>query len=144
MSEELNKMLTNLDQENLSNDEREFLIEDAKQKFNNYEGVEFDQTLEKCEDKISSDFDISRKVLTDNIDKVHKLTNMLFEQVAVQPENQFLIGNAINVIGEQNKQIKLLQDLHNKSLINRQLTTKMKKDENEDNGSKLPAGLSFE
>ncbi len=144
LDNELNKLVDSLGQEELSDEEIEQLKQEAIKMFDALDGVEFKEGKDDKE-KLSNDFNTCRQVLTKNVDRVEKLTALLFNNIAMQPDNQFLIGNAISVISEQNKQIKLLGEIANKNLVNKQLATKLNEPEDGKNNKKgLPPGLDVE
>lgn len=139
---ELNTLLGTMEMENLSPEEIKLLQAEAQEEFNKIPGVEFEEHTKDDIKNLETDFKITRKVLTKNIDNVEKLTNMLMTQVAMQPENGILVGNTIAVISEQNKQLKLLSEIHNKTLTNKQLANKINEPEKGKSKSKLPPGLT--
>ena len=142
--EELNNLLQSIDDQDLTPEEIEVLKQNAMNEFNSMEGIEFDEYTDDDLANIKNDFKTTRKVLTKNIDRVEKLTNMLVTNVATQPENIIMLQSLISVISEQNKQIKMIHEIHNKVLTNTGVSKK--NNETKDGGkskSKFPPGMTL-
>ena len=144
VEDELNTLSDSLGMEELSEEEIQALKEEAIERFDELEGVEFKDDFKNNAEKLESDFDVTRSVLIKNIDRIEKLTGLLFQSIAMQPDNTFLVANATSVISEQNKQLKLLNEIHNKTLVNKQLDDKVNEPKDEKGKGKLPPGLSTE
>lgn len=126
MFDDTDKILGSIGLEDLSDEEKEGLIQKAIDDFENIEGVSFKDQSEMDDKQIlEDDFKTSKSVLQKNINRVEKVTNLLMDQLAIQPENVMLISNLTSVISEQNKQIKLVLELDNKNLNNKQLADKV-------------------
>lgn len=126
MFEDTDKILGSVGLEDLSDEEKEDLKQKAIEDFDKLDGVDFrDQSNMDDKEILEDDFKTSKTVLQKNINRVEKVTNLLMNQLATQPENMMLISNLTSVISEQNKQIKLVLELGNKNLNNKQLAEKV-------------------
>lgn len=140
MEEELNNLLSSIDEKPLTPEEKEILKKEAIEQFNQIEGVEFkDFVDDDTKNNIKNDFLTTRKVLTKNIDRIEKLTNLLITNVAQQPENGLMLQNLISVISEQNKQIKMIHEIHNKMIMNISAEKKNNPDKKDD----IPSSLKY-
>lgn len=139
---DLDNLLETIDEQPLTDEEKNILKAQAIEDFNKLEGIEFDSITEDELTNIKNDFKTTRNILTKNIDRVEKLTNLLITNVASQPENIIMLQNLIGVISEQNKQIKMIHEIHNKSLINVQASKKNNGDD-KDKGNKLPLNMKL-
>lgn len=146
MINELNNALNSIDEQDLSEEEKEELKQASIDAFNEIPGVDFKELPNDAseEDKLNNSLDVTKDVLHNNINRIEKLTNILMKQVAYNPENALLISNVIQVISEQNKSIKLSLDLDNKHLVNKQILNKLNGSNDKDKKNTLPPGLSVE
>lgn len=140
---DLDNLLETIDEQPLTDEEKNILKAQAIEDFNKLEGVEFDSITEDELTNIKNDFKTTRNILTKNIDRVEKLTNLLITNVASQPENIIMLQNLIGVISEQNKQIKMIHEIHNKSLINVQASKKNNGTDDKSKGNKLPLNMKL-
>ena len=142
--EDLDNLLESIDDRPLTDEEKEILKKQALDSFNELEGVEFDDISEDELINIKNDFKTTRNILTKNIDRVEKLTNLLITNVASQPENIIMLQNLIGVISEQNKQIKMIHEIHNKTLINTQASKKNNTETDKPGkGNKYPSNMKL-
>lgn len=135
---DLNSVLETIDEEPLSNEELALLNQEADQEFDELQGIEF-SNQSKMNDKeiLNDDFKVVKKVLQKNINRAEKITNLLTRSLMMQPENPLVIGNLISVIAEQNKQLKMVVDIQNKHITNRQLENKLNPKEDDGKKTKL-------
>lgn len=123
---DLDNLLETIDEEPLTQEEIQLLKQQAEDDFNDLEGIEFNNQDNMTDKEIlNDDFKVVKKVLQKNINRVEKLTNLLQRNLMMQPENPMIIGNLISVISEQNKQLKMVVEIQNKHISNRQLETKL-------------------
>lgn len=140
---DLDNLLETIDEQPLTEEEKNLLKKQALESFNELEGIEFDNITEDELTNIKNDFKTTRNILTKNIDRVEKLTNLLITNVASQPENIIMLQSLIGVISEQNKQIKMIHEIHNKSLINVQASKKNSGESDKSKGNKFPSNMKL-
>lgn len=140
---DLDNLLETIDEQPLTDEEKNILKAQAIEDFNKLEGIEFDSITEDELTNIKNDFKTTRNILTKNIDRVEKLTNLLITNVASQPENIIMLQSLIGVISEQNKQIKMIHEIHNKSLINVQASKKNNGTDDKSKSNKLPLNMKL-
>jgi len=135
---DLNNLLETIDEEPLSQEEIQILKKQAEDDFEALEGIEFNNQ-DNMTDKevINDDYKLVKKVLQKNINRVEKLTNLLQRNLMLQPENPMTIGNLISVISEQNKQLKMVVEIQNKHITNRQLESKINPPKDDKGKTKL-------
>lgn len=135
---DLDNLLETIDEEPLTQEEIQLLKQQAEDDFNDLEGIEFNNQ-DNMNDKeiLNDDFKVVKKVLQKNINRVEKLTNLLQRNLMMQPENPMIIGNLISVISEQNKQLKMVVEIQNKHISNRQLETKLNGESDKKKNTKL-------
>ena len=146
LANELNKVLDTLDVEELTDEEKEIIRQEAIDKFNEIPVTEFKQISEDDseEDKLNNDFISTRNILIGNIHKLEKLTEIVFQNLAESPTNYNLTQTAISVISEQSKNIKLMLELKSKHLLNHKTTVQIDKEKNgKKKNNSLPPGLSL-
>jgi hypothetical protein len=135
---DLDNLLETLDEEPLTQEEIQQLKQQAEDDFNDLEGIEFNNQDNMTDKEIlNDDFKVVKKVLQKNINRVEKLTNLLQRNLMMQPENPMIIGNLISVISEQNKQLKMVVEIQNKHISNRQLETKLNGESDKKKNTKL-------
>ncbi len=127
-------MLNNLDDitealegEQLTQAEKDALLQEAKEKFDSLDvGFEFkkDTSIDKVQD-LNQDFDTTRKILTNNVTRIEKLSIVLFDNIALDTTNINLIQTGISIVDLQNKNLKLLGELQAKTLLNKQALNKL-------------------
>ena len=127
----------------LSDDEKLKLLDEAKQAFDNLPGVNFEELSEDDLDNISKDFKTTRNLITKNIDRLEKITGLVFDNIALMPDNLKAIAIGMECINSQNNNIRLLAELKNKVLLNKQLSKKIAGDKGSGNGSALPKGFTL-
>jgi len=138
-ADDLDNMLGAMDEDSLSDDQKEELKESAIEKFNDIEGVEFDDiTKLNTSDALESDFNITRKVLIKNIDRTEKITSLIMDEIALG--SLPMVALVKDILDGQNKNLKLLSELQNKILSNKALADKLDK-EDKDNKPTLPPGF---
>lgn len=114
-----------LDDTPLSNDEKLKLIEEAKENFENIPGVEFPKPEEDEQTNIVNDFNTAREVIIKNVNRLERLTSIVFDNIAIQPDNIMTIQVGKDCIVAQNQNLKLLSELKNKALQNKQIQNKI-------------------
>lgn len=135
---DLDNLLETIDEEPLTQEEIQLLKQQAEDDFNDLEGIEFNNQDNMTDKEIlNDDFKVVKKVLQKNINRVEKLTNLLQRNLMMQPENPMIIGNLISVISEQNKQLKMVVEIQNKHISNRQLETKLNGESDKKKNTKL-------
>lgn len=142
--DELEKMSSALDDSPLSEDDKLKLIEDARIYFGEIEGVTFEEISEDEEVNINADFKTARKVLEQNVDRLEKVTKIVFDTIAMQPENLIAIQTGMECINAQNQNLKLLSELKTKLLLNRQQHKKNNQTAGDKGGgNSLPKGFTI-
>ncbi len=129
-NEELNPILQTLDGETLTDEEKELIVQEAREKFDSIDtGIQFKEIKDLEDSKnLDNDYKTSRNILSTNINRVEKLTIILFDNIAVDTTNVRLMEAGINVIEIQNRNIKLLSELQNKLLNNKSVNNKLNPD----------------
>lgn len=126
----------------LSDDEKLKLLDEAKQAFDRLPGVEFEDLSEDDLDNITKDFKTTRNLITKNIDRLEKITGLVFDNIALMPDNLKAIAIGMECINSQNNNIRLLAELKNKVLLNKQLSKKIA-GEKDKGGNALPKGFTL-
>lgn len=141
--DELENMSTALDDSPLTEDQKLKIIEDARASFNDIEGVVFQELSDDEDANITADFKTARKVLEANVDRMEKITKIIFDTIAVQPENLAAIQTGMECINSQNQNLRLLTELKSKLLTNRQLQKKVSSTGVNNGGNGLPKGFTI-
>lgn len=133
-----------LDDTPISEDEKLKLIEEAKENFENIPGVNFPEIVEDENTNISNDFNVARDVIIKNINRLERLTSIVFDNIAIQPDNIMTIQVGKDCIVAQNQNLKLLSELKNKALQNKQMQKKIDAEPGgKPQGNNLPAGYTL-
>jgi esterase/lipase len=134
-----------LDDTPISDDDKLALIEEAKENFEKIPGVEFKNQTEDEFSNINNDFGTAREVIIKNINRLERLTSIVFDNIAIQPDNIMTIQVGKDCIATQNQNLKMLSELKNKTLQNKQIQNKI--DDSSDNpkkpGNNLPDGFTL-
>ena len=147
LSKELDDITEALDVDQLTDEEKNELMNGATEKFNSIEGVEFEDVSKLTVDEIiMSEFNSSKKVLQKNIDRTEKLTSLIFRNIAVDDTDVVMIGTGVQIINAQNQNLKLLGELQNKAITNlhaqKRLELSDTPKDNKDTPKELPPGFS--
>ena len=147
LSKELDDITDALDVDQLTDEEKNELMNGASEKFNSIEGVEFEDVSKLTVDEIiMSEFNSSKKVLQKNIDRTEKLTSLIFRNIAVDDTDVVMIGTGVQIINAQNQNLKLLGELQNKAITNlhaqKRLELSDTPKDNKDTPKELPLGFS--
>ena len=121
---ELDNIIDALNDNPLSDEEKIKLLDDARAAFENLPGIEFSELTENEDDNLLNDFKTTRGVLTKNIDRLEKITGLIFDTIAINPENIKAIAIGMECVNAQNNNLRLLAELKNKLLLNKQLHKK--------------------
>ena len=145
LSTDLDDITSALEIDELSDEEKQFILDGAIEDFNNIEGIKFADTSKMtAENRISKEFDISKKVLQKNIDRTEKLTSIIFGNIALDNQDVIMISTGVSILSAQNQNLKLLSELQNKAILNLQAQKRLEladkpKDEKK---NELPPGFS--
>ena len=112
LNNKLEGVLETLEEEPLTDEETQQALQDKINEFNtssfDYKDIEFDS-----EDDMSEDMKLSRKIIMDTIDKSKKISDMVFENLLVDPTNIAFLQLAQESNKTIQTSIKALNDLHN-------------------------------
>jgi len=144
LSADVESIGTFLNDTPISDDDKLKLIEEAKANFENIPGVEYPEETDNELNNIAQDFSTARSVIIKNINRLEKLTSLVFDNIATQPENLMSIQTGKDCIVAQNQNLKLLSELKNKALQNKQITKKLENENKQkSSGNRLPSGFTL-
>lgn len=133
-----------LDDTPISDEDKLKLIEEAKENFENIPGVDFKEKASDEVTNINNDFETTRDVIIKNINRLERLTSIVFDNIAIQPDNIMTIQVGKDCIATQNQNLKLLTELKNKTLQNKQIQNKiLENDKPKGKSNNLPEGFSL-
>lgn len=144
IQQDLEGVMEALNLEDLSDEEKQAIQDEATANFEALDGVEFENVSKKSkEDKIISEFNTTKKVLQTNISRTEKLTKAIFNNIALDTNDLNMLNAGITVITAQNQNIKLLGDLQNKQLLNIEKQKKIDKENKDNKKDNKPKGFSL-
>ena len=138
---DLKGVMESLDLEELTEEEKEELLRIAKEEFSKLPGIDFKDISDNDDENLTNDFQVTRTVLTKNINRLEKLTNLCLDAVAIDTNNIAMLQTTMSVLAEQSKSLKMLSDLQGKLFINKQTLKKVNETQNSDKpNNNLPSG----
>lgn len=140
---ELDTIAESLTNDNLSAEDKIKLLEESRATFEQLPGVQFNENTDDENTNILNDFVTTRNVLTKNVDRLEKITALVFDTIALMPENLKAITIGMECINAQNNNLRLLAELKSKLLTNKQLQKKLQEIENKPKGNGLPKGFTL-
>lgn len=143
IEKDLENVVDSLNLDELSDEEKEILLQDALQEFEKIPGVEFEDISDNDEQNLNNDFKTTRKVLVKNINRLEKLTQICINNVAIDQNNIGMLQTSLGVITESSKALKLLAELQGKLFTNKQQAKKVNEEQPDDKpNNNLPDGWS--
>jgi len=143
IEKDLENVVDSLNLDELSDEEKEILLQDALQEFEKIPGVEFEDISDNDEQNLNNDFKTTRKVLVKNINRLEKLTQICINNVAIDQNNIGMLQTSLGVITESSKALKLLAELQGKLFTNKQQAKKVNEEQSDDKpNNNLPDGWS--
>ena len=144
LEQDLNDITNAMDMEELTDEERKILIDDACEQFDAIEGVEFEDLSEEKDKKviIQKEYDKTNEVLKSNVNRMEKLTKILFTNIALNSNNMDLVSMGIDAIKTQNQNLKLLGELQSKKILNLSAQSKIEASEKPIDGDRKDGNSS--
>ena len=140
IEKDLENVIDSLGLDELTEEEKQELLDDAIQEFENLKGVDFHDIHEDDSINLNNDFKTTRDILIKNINRLEKLTQICINNVALDNSNIAMLQTSLGVVSEQQKAIKLMAELQNKLFQNKHQLNKLNGSGKDQPSNQLPEG----